>query len=167
MEAAFSLGANLGDRLATLSEAKARILAEPGVTLAAASPAYETEPVGVKPEYQDLPYINAVLVVQGPYAAEAWMERIARIERGLGRERSEDRYAPRTIDIDLLYCGDELIDTGGVQVPHPRWAKRRFVVQPLADVRPERVLPGAGRTVREVLDNLPPGEHVDVIARDW
>ena len=66
-----------------------------------------------------------------------------------------DRNAPRTIDIDILYAGKTCIDSGGLLVPHPRWAGRRFVVEPLAEIRPELILPGAKQTVAEIVKNLP------------
>jgi 2-amino-4-hydroxy-6-hydroxymethyldihydropteridine diphosphokinase len=167
METAFSLGANLGDRLSVLSRAKNRLLEVEGVRLVAASPVYETDPVGVRPEYADLRYLNAVLVVESPLTAGAWLPEVHRIETGLGRVRTEDRFAPRVIDIDILYCGESCVKQGGLVVPHPRWADRRFVVQPLADVRPDLTFPGSRKTVREVLDSLPEGEKVQLFARDW
>jgi 2-amino-4-hydroxy-6-hydroxymethyldihydropteridine diphosphokinase len=167
MEVGFSLGSNLGDRLGNLRSAKEHLLAVPGTRLLAQSPVYDTEPVGVKPAYRDMHFYNSVVVVESPETSEAWLERVGRIEAALGRERAEDRYAPRTIDIDLLYAGNQNVEQGGLTLPHPRWATRRFVVQPLADVRPDLVLPGTGRTVREVLEALPPTEAVTLLTRTW
>ena len=84
----------------------------------------------------------------------------------MGRHRGLDRFAPRAIDIDIIYVGDVHIESGGLVVPHPRWMERRFVVQPLADVRPDLFLPGAGRVVREVLGQLK-GEAVTRLDRSW
>lgn len=167
MEYGFCLGSNLGDRLAVFREARERMLAFPDARFVAQSPVYETEPVGVKPEYQDLSYLNAVLILHSDKPAGEWLKRLQQVERDLGRERREDRYAPRTLDIDMLYCDDAVIDSGGLQVPHPRWAQRRFVVQPLADVRPEKQMPGSGRSVRETLDNLQEDKAVTLYAKDW
>jgi 2-amino-4-hydroxy-6-hydroxymethyldihydropteridine diphosphokinase len=167
MEFGFSLGSNLGDRLAHLREARCRLLETPGARLAAQSPVYETEPVGVKPAYQHLRFLNAVLILESDGAAADWLAAIGRIEAEMGRVRGGDRYAPRTIDIDLLYAGQECIDTGGLIVPHPRWSGRRFVVQPLADVRPDLRLPGAGGSVREVLEQLPPDPAFGRFPAEW
>lgn len=167
MEAGLSLGSNEGERLPNLKEAKRRIAALPGARILAQSPVYETEPVGVKPEYKDLQFLNAVLVVDGPWNAHEWLDRMREIETGLGRERTLDRFAPRTIDIDLIYVGNQRLESGGLVLPHPHWAQRRFVVQPLADVRPDLVLPGADRPVRDVLRALPERPAVTWLTRDW
>jgi 2-amino-4-hydroxy-6-hydroxymethyldihydropteridine diphosphokinase len=167
IETGFSLGSNLGDRRAHLSEAKRRMLAVPDVRLVAQSPAYETAPVDVQAEYRGMKFLNAVLVVASPLHARDWLEQLDRIEHALGRVRGPDRNAPRPIDIDILYSGDECIDSGGLTVPHPRWATRRFVVQPLADVRPSLVLPGSGFTVAEVLATLSAASDVTLLPEDW
>lgn len=166
MEAGFSLGSNDGDRMRLMSEAKRRILALPGVQEAGTSPLYETEPVGVAPEFAHLKFLNAVLIVTSEFTAMEWLDHLHRIERELGRVRNGDRNAPRPIDVDIIYAGDARIDSGGVVVPHPRWTQRRFVVQPLADVRPDLSLPGAGHTVREILATLK-GEAVTRLDDPW
>lgn len=166
MEFGFSLGSNRGDRVAMMSEAKRRMLNLPGVQWVAQSPLYETEPVDVLPEYADLKFVNAVLVLAAAWTPEQWGPALHKVEAEMGRVRGDDRNAPRTIDVDLIYADDACIDSGGLIVPHPRWAKRRFVVQPLADVRPDLVLPGAGQTVSEILRNLS-GEPVNRLDLDW
>lgn len=166
MEIGFSLGSNRGDLVANMREAKRRILDYSDVAFVAQSPLYETEPVGVAPEYAHLNFMNAVLLVESERAPNDWLERLHDIEYGMGRQRTDDRNAPRPIDVDILYAGAECIDSGGLVVPHPRWAERRFVVQPLADVRPDLILPGAGKTVREILAALE-GETVTEFARAW
>jgi len=166
-EIGFSLGSNLGDRVAHLCRAKARILEQPQARPAAQSSIYETEPVGVKAEYADKRFLNAVLVIESSWPVEPWLARLAEIEDQLGRVRSEDRFAPRTMDIDILYAGGTCIDSGGLIVPHPRWALRRFVVEPLAEIRPDLELPGAGRTVQAILDDLAHGEACVRIDTPW
>lgn len=167
METGLSLGSNLGDRLAYLTEAKRRIGALRGVKILAQSPVYETEPVGVKPEYRELKFLNAVLIVTGPGTAYDWFERLREVEYQMGRERGLDQYAPRSIDIDVIYCGHERVQAGHLVLPHPRWSQRRFVVQPLADVRPNLQLPGSDRTVKEVLAVLPSEPAVTLLTREW
>lgn len=167
MEFAFSLGSNLGDRLATLREAARQIQALPGVRLLAAAPLYETEPVGVAPGTSQPLYLNTVLIVDAPDDPDALSNAIHAIEDALGRVRSDDRNAARTIDIDILYAGHTQRADGVLDLPHPRWSQRRFVVQPLADVRPDLIVPGTRLTVREVLAALPPGEAVKRLDIDW
>lgn len=157
MEIGLSLGSNLGDRLATLREAVSRIVRLPRVRLLAAAPLYETDPVDVRPEFAPLRYLNTVIVVETPadIRLDTLSDNLHAIESGLGRVRSADRNAPRTLDIDVLYAGAIEQADGILDLPHPRWAQRRFVVQPLADVRPDLVLPGESRTVAAILASLP------------
>lgn len=166
MEIGLSLGSNLGDRVAHMREARDRMASRPDVRLLAQSPLYETEPVGVSDAYRDLKFLNAVLIVESARSPSEWLSFLHELEYDMGRERQGDRNAPRPIDVDILYAGDQCIDGGGLVVPHPRWAQRRFVVQPLADVRPDLILPGAGRSVRDILSRLV-GEDVTLFASDW
>jgi len=167
MEIGFSLGSNEGRRQRLLMQAKNRLLSAPRTCFVAQSPIYETTPVDVKPEYLDRLFLNAVVVVESELPLERWASCVARIEESLGRVRGVDRNAPRTIDVDLIYAGDRSGSFGGLVVPHPRWAERRFVAQPLCDVRPELVLPGETRTVSEVLRALPPDEGMRIFEDGW
>ena len=167
MEYGLSLGSNLGDRLALLRAARDRIERLPGVSNVEGSAIYETEPIGVRPEYECLAYLNAVLVVTSTAHPEAMSMAIHAIEADLGRIRTEDRFAPRPIDIDILYAGDTMMEDEDLTLPHPRWAERRFVVQPLADIRPELVFPGDHQTVRDVLEALPAAPTVTLFAAEW
>ncbi len=167
MEAGLSLGSNVGDRLANLVEAKRRIAALSGVKIVAQSPVYETDPVGVKPEYRELKFLNAVIIMECPWHGHECFDRFREIEDEMGRHRTLDRYAPRPMDIDLIYVGELRLQSGGLVLPHPHWHQRRFVVQPLADVRPDLVLPGQAMPVRQILAGLPQEEAVTLFARDW
>jgi len=167
METGFSLGSNLGDRLANLRAARQRLAALPGVRELAVAPIYETEPVGVKPEYRHLAFLNTVVILDGEFSPVDWRRLTAQIENDLGRVRSADKFAPRTLDMDVLYIGDRCLDEGGLVIPHPRWMLRRFVLRPLADVRPQLVLPGSLHTVLQTLENLPPGEAVKKFCDAW
>ena len=155
MEAGFSLGSNQGSAADQLREARRRLLALPDVCLLAQSMIYETEPVDVAPAYTHVYFLNAVLIMDSARSAQEWLSAVNRVEADMGRIRTADRHAPRPIDIDILYVGDACIESGGLTVPHPRWAQRRFVVQPLAEVRPDACLPGIGQRVQEVLSRLP------------
>lgn len=167
LEVGLSLGSNLGDRVATLAHAKKRIGALDGVKIVAASSLYETEPVGVKPEFQHLKFINAVLVLKTRLPVTELHTHLEEIEHELGRVRVEDKYAPRALDIDVLYAGEIVSDRPQLTLPHPRWAQRRFVLAPLAEIRGDLVLPGADQTVRQHLAALPAGEAVRLFPAGW
>jgi 2-amino-4-hydroxy-6-hydroxymethyldihydropteridine diphosphokinase len=167
METAFCLGSNTGNRLQSLRRAKTSLLLFGKARFVDQSPVYETEPVDVKPEYEAMKFLNAVLIVESPLTAEEWMPEIKKIERVLQRIRTEDRNAPRTIDIDILFSGGQMIDSDLLQVPHPRWAERRFVVEPLAEVRPEMILPGSKYPVRKILEQMPDNKEVRLFAEKW
>lgn len=167
LEVGLSLGSNLGDRVATLAHAKKIIGAIDGVKIVSASSLYETEPVGVKPEFQHMKFINAVLILKTRLPIAELHARLSEIENELGRVRMEDKYAPRALDIDVLYAGEIVSDRPQLTLPHPRWAQRRFVVQPLAEVRGDLILPGTNKTVRQLLAELPGGEEVKVFPAGW
>ena len=168
MEVGFSLGTNLGERMDNLRRARRVLIAERGIRLEAVAPVYETEPVGVRPEHQDLKFLNTVLIVSGDLSPRAWWQAARRVENALGRiRRPGDRNAPRSMDVDLIYVGDTEMDDGGLVIPHPRWMERGFVVRPLADVRPGLWIPGAPGPVRTVLERLQPTAGVVLYCRDW
>ena len=167
MEIGFSLGSNLYNRKRLLMQAKNLLLSAPRTSFVEQSPIYETTPVDVKPEYQDMAYLNSIVVVESELPLDSWLSYIGKIETNLGRERTEDRNAPRTIDIDIIYAGEQIIDSGGLEVPHPRWAERRFVVQPLCDVRPKMVLPETSKTVGQILRALPADAGLSIFDERW
>jgi 2-amino-4-hydroxy-6-hydroxymethyldihydropteridine diphosphokinase len=167
LEVGLSLGSNLGDRVASLSNARRAIGAIDGVKVVSASSLYETEPVGVKPEFQHMKFINAVLILKTRLPIAELHESLSEIEHELGRVRLDDKYAPRALDIDVLYAGEIVSDQPQLTLPHPRWAQRRFVVQPLAEVRGDLILPGSNKTVRSMLAELPPTPVVSVFPSGW
>jgi 2-amino-4-hydroxy-6-hydroxymethyldihydropteridine diphosphokinase len=134
------LGANLGDREATMRRA-IELLAQDGIEVVGISEFRETEPVG----YVDQPrFLNAAVAVETELPPRELLDRLLAVERALGRSRDGPRYGPRTIDLDLLLYGDEVVDQPGLTVPHPRLAERRFALEPLADLDPGLVVPGLG-----------------------
>ena len=154
-EAGIGLGSNLGDRLANLRAALDRLEALPGVRLLAKSSVYETEPVGVPEAYAALDFLNAAAVFEVTLAVESWSDAVHRIEAAMLRIRTGVRNAPRLIDLDLLYFGDIAMDRPHLHLPHPQCTARRFVCQPLAELRPGLVLPGETRTIADILATLP------------
>jgi len=167
MEIGFSLGSNLYNRKRLLMQAKNLLLTAPRTSFVDQSPIYETTPVDVKPEYQGMAYLNSIIIVESELPMESWLSYIGKIEHNLGRERTEDRNAPRPIDIDMIYANEQIIDSNGLEVPHPRWAERRFVVQPLSDVRPGLVLPEEHQSVSEILRSLPPDKGLVKFDEKW
>jgi len=126
-----ALGANLGERAATLAAAREAIAALEGVQLVAASRDYETAPVGGPPGQS--PYLNAVVELVCELEPQALLAELQRIEQAHGRERSVPD-APRTLDLDLLLYGPQIIKTPELTVPHPRMWGREFVLVPLREV---------------------------------
>lgn len=148
-----ALGANLGDRRAALDAAVAALDATPGLAVTAVSPWIETLPVGGPPGQPS--FLNGALAATSTLGAHALLERLQEIERALGRDRrAEERNGPRTLDLDLLFYGDEEIRSGDLIVPHPRLEERIFVLEPLAALAPEKRLPLSGLTVAERLEEL-------------
>ncbi len=127
------IGSNLGDRAAHLQGALDALGRVDGIRVVAASPVYETSPVGGPPQPD---YLNAVVAVDTGLAARALLDIAHRIEAAADRVRTV-RWGPRTLDVDVLLVGDERIDEPDLVVPHPRMAERGFVVVPLADLAPE------------------------------
>lgn len=135
------LGANLGDRAATMRAALEQLAAETGVELVAVSSFRETEPVGITDQPR---FLNAAAALDTELRPRELLDRLLAIEGRLGRTRSGPRFGPRTIDLDLLVYGDEQIDEPGLEVPHPRLHERLFALEPLAELEPQLVVPGLG-----------------------
>jgi 2-amino-4-hydroxy-6-hydroxymethyldihydropteridine diphosphokinase len=167
MEVGFSLGSNMYNRKRLLMQAKTLLLTAPRTRYVDQSHIYETTPVDVQPQYADMVYLNSIVIVESDLPLESWLSYINKIEINLGRVRTEDRNAPRPIDIDIIYAGEQIIDSGGLEVPHPRWAERRFVVEPLCDVRPTLVVPESHKPVSEILQTLPTDEGLSVLDEAW
>ncbi|MGW1763870.1 2-amino-4-hydroxy-6-hydroxymethyldihydropteridine diphosphokinase [Streptomyces sp. NPDC002073] len=140
--AVIALGANLGNRLDTLQGAIDALGDTPGMRVKAVSPVYETEPWGVEPGSQPS-YFNAVVVVKTTLPPGSLLERGQAIEEAFDRVR-EERWGPRTIDVDIVTYADVVSDDPVLTLPHPRAHQRAFVLAPWNDVQPEAQLPGHG-----------------------
>ena len=148
MRAYVGLGSNLGEREATLREALARLGEVEGIEVVAVSSFRETDPVGVVDQPR---FVNAAAALETVLGPRELLERLLEVERGLGRDRSrEERWGPRTIDLDLLLYGEETVAEVGLEVPHPRLAERAFVLDPLLELDPGLRLPD-GRPLRDLL----------------
>ena len=147
------LGGNLGDAVRTLGSALASLDALPETRLVAVSSPWRTAPVG---GIEQADFVNAVAAIETTLPASTLLEAMFVIERAHGRDRArEQRWGPRTLDLDLLLHGEQMIDVDGLQVPHPRMAERAFVLVPLAEIAPDLSLPGFGGIGR-LIDALPP-----------
>ena len=136
------LGGNVGDPAATIAAASAR-LEEAGVEIVARSSLYRTAPWG---KTDQPPFVNACAVVRTDLHPHALLDRILTVESDLGRRRGE-RWGPRTIDVDILDYDGLALEEPGLTLPHPRLTERAFVLIPLAEIAPDRVV--AGRPVRD------------------
>ena len=146
MRVAIALGSNLGDRETLLAGAAAALGGL--LTDLKLSSAHETAYVGAGGAQP--PYLNAAAVGDTALGARALLEALLETERQFGRERPYPD-APRTLDLDLILYGMEILDEPGLVVPHPRFRQRRFVLEPLAEIAADWVDPVTGRTVEELL----------------
>lgn len=166
MRTAVGLGSNLGDRLGNLRAARKAILGlstvKPPIF---SSPIYETDPVDCERGAEK--FLNAVVEFNYEGDHANLLEQLIRIEERLGRRRDHGKNVSRTIDIDLLYGGDRNIENDRLQLPHPRMHLRKFVLQPLADIRPNLILRGQKKTVSELLKELGKSGEVIRFAESW
>ncbi|MEU4010357.1 2-amino-4-hydroxy-6-hydroxymethyldihydropteridine diphosphokinase [Streptomyces pseudogriseolus] len=147
--AVVSLGANLGNRLETLQGAVDALEDTPGIRVKAVSPVYETEPWGVEPGSQPS-YFNAVVVLRTTLPPSSLLERAQAVEEAFHRVRDE-RWGPRTLDVDIVAYADLHTDDPRLTLPHPRAHERAFVLAPWLDIDPAAELPGRG-AVADLLD---------------
>jgi len=155
-----ALGSNIGDREANLRDAVSR-LASDDLRILRHSSFYETSPQ----ELLDQPwFLNAVVEIETSLFPLQLLARVREIERAMGRRRVTPK-GPRNIDIDILFYGRTVMTTAELEVPHPRIAQRRFVLEPLAEIAPDLRHPVTGRTAHEMLAGLEPQgiRRLDVI----
>ena len=135
------LGSNLDDRERMLWSALHMLAFSPEVDVVAVSSFRETDPVG----YLDQPaFVNAAAAVETELGPRELLGLLLDVERELGRTRVGARFGPRTIDLDLLLYGDEVVDEPGLTIPHPRLHERAFALEPLAELDPDLAVPGRG-----------------------
>lgn len=148
------MGSNEGKRAENCRRGIATVSASRGCLLESESPLYETEPLEFAE--QDW-FVNGVVQLRTCLEPEALLWRLHAIERAMGRRRDGPRFGPRSLDLDLLFFDDLILDRPELQLPHPRLHQRRFVVQPLCDIAPELIHPVLGKTIRSLLCNLSDG----------
>lgn len=139
-----ALGANLGERFASLQGAVDALADTPDFFVTGVSPVYETEPVDAPEGVESKNFLNAIVLADTTLPAARLMERALAVEDAFARERSEIRNAPRTLDVDLIVVGDRRADDDFLRLPHPRAHERAFVLQPWHDLEPDAVFPDRG-----------------------
>jgi 2-amino-4-hydroxy-6-hydroxymethyldihydropteridine diphosphokinase len=165
MRIGIALGSNLGDRLENLRTARNAIA---GFALDRSMPVsrvYETEPVNCEPGAGK--FLNAVLEIEYDGDPSELLDKLIRVEESLGRDRNHARNISRKIDIDLLYADELVISNERLQLPHPRMHERKFVLQPLADICPDLVLPNQTKPVSDLLAQIQDSTKVSCFAEDW
>jgi 2-amino-4-hydroxy-6-hydroxymethyldihydropteridine diphosphokinase len=166
MRTAVALGSNLGDRLENLRAARRAILGLSNVKPPILSSAiYETDPVDCEPGANK--FLNAVIEFDYDRDPPSLLEELIRIEKALGRKRDHPKNVSRTIDIDMLYYDQRIIEDERLQLPHPRMHLRKFVLQPLANIRPGLILPGQTQTVDELAAKVENSGEVVPFMDEW
>lgn len=150
-----ALGTNLGDRDRIAFEALADLQATEGFFLVQASKLHETVALGETGPDQTKPgYLNQIILMHSAWSPRKTLEHLHAIESDHGRVREGERYADRTLDLDLITYGDLVVEEEGLVLPHPRAHERRFVLEPWLELDPEAELPGRG-SVAALLESLP------------
>jgi 2-amino-4-hydroxy-6-hydroxymethyldihydropteridine diphosphokinase len=148
MNVYLGIGGNLGNREQNL-EFALKALAKQAGSLVAVSPVYETEPFGFVSDNQ---FLNEVVVIETELSPSELLGIIRKIEHGLGRKRKNEKYISRTIDIDILFYENQIIENTELIVPHPRMHERKFVLVPFCEIAPDFIHPVLHRTMREILE---------------
>lgn len=157
-EVYISLGSNKGNRINLLRDA---VLAmDSFAEIMACSPVYETPPWGF---VSDLPFLNAVIKISTDLSPQDLLERLLQLEKDSGRYRSKEiqGYQDRTLDLDILFYGTQIINQGNLQVPHPRMEKRKFILSPLNDIAADFEHPVFKKRVSELLNHLKDNSRID------
>jgi 2-amino-4-hydroxy-6-hydroxymethyldihydropteridine diphosphokinase len=166
MRAGVAFGSNVGDRLGNMQLARKAVMNVSGVTPPILSSAiYETDPVECEPDAAE--FLNAVMEFGYEGAPLDLLHKLRQIERSLGRPADHARNVSRSIDIDFLYLAGVKYQDEELQLPHPRMRERAFVLVPLAEIRPDLVLPDQTQTVQEMLASLSRAGKVMRLTEQW
>ena len=150
-QAFVSIGSNLGDKIENCRKGIDALLADGQSILVKASSYYRTSPVDY--EEQDW-FVNLVIKIKTTLDPVDLLDKMKEIEEAAGRKASIVRFGPRVLDLDIIFFGDQIIQTAQLEVPHPRMHKRRFVLKPICDIEPFMVHPLLGKDMRFLLDGL-------------
>ncbi len=151
-------GSNIGDRVGYLQQANNLLKDTNGITVVDSSSIYETEPIGFKDQQW---FANAVLKIETALNPQELLGECMRIEQQLGRKRDpENRFGPRTLDLDILFYEDLIISEESLQIPHPRAHERAYALVPMLELNPEFVHPVIKKSVFEIHNELEEPEEV-------
>jgi len=152
-------GGNLGDVRKTIQQAVKALTSRDGISLIQVSSFYRTEPLY---DTNQPDFINAVAGFAVRLSPQALLQIIHQIEEAFGRIRdSKRRYAPRTLDIDILFWGDKTICRENLIVPHREFSQRKFVLEPMGEIALNYTVPGTGKTIRDFLNECPDQSRVE------
>jgi 2-amino-4-hydroxy-6-hydroxymethyldihydropteridine diphosphokinase len=161
-----AIGTNLGDRLANLQRGVSTLVERVQPTAIIAGALYETDPVDCAPGTQA--FLNSVIEIEAACTPQELHAHLQAIEQAMGRPAIREQNSPRALDLDVLYAGDFVSDDPQLIVPHPRLHLRRFVLQPLADIRPDLTLPGHSFSIAQHLAALQDDPmEVRLVTKDW
>lgn len=158
MEVGIGLGSNQGNREAHLGAALDFLKNLSRDHYLEVSPFYETSPLNC-PEGSSF-FLNAVAIIQSKESPEVLLKRLRAFEKERGRAEIYEKNSPRPLDLDILFFGDQIIKNENLIIPHPRLLQRRFVLQPLCDLRPDLILPGESQPLHYFLSHLTSHEEV-------
>ncbi len=151
-------GSNIGDRVGYLQQANNLLKDTAGIIVTESSSIYETEPVGFKDQQW---FANAVLKIETTLSPQELLEQCMRIEKQLGRKRDPDnRFGPRTLDLDILFYEDRIISDESLQIPHPRMHERAYALVPMLELDPDFVHPVIKKSVFDIHSKLEEPEEV-------
>lgn len=153
-----ALGSNIGDRIGYLRRALAALEEQPKIRLAAVSSVYETKPVGFTNQAD---FINIVIAIDTSLEPDVLLDVTQHIEQMLHRKR-DIRWGPRTLDIDIILYGEAVVTETELTIPHPRMVERAFVLVPLMELAPHLVVPGTGKSVSQLMENVAGKEGVQL-----
>mgnify|MGYP001966988735 FL=1 len=167
VRAGIALGSNLGDRISNICAARDLLRKlKPGESACIQAPIYRSSPVNCPENSPD--FFNTVVEINYSGTPARLLEQTQAIEVELGRTPGSPPNSPRVIDLDILYLGEHITDSQDLLIPHPRMTQRRFVMQPLSDIRPSMTLPGDSVSVLEHLRSLPSDEaQLTLVEKDW
>ncbi len=145
----------MGDSVKVLESAITRIASLPQTKVVKRASLYETEAVDVPERYKDIIFLNTVVIIETALTPDELSASIHKIEEDLGRVRTGERHEPRIIDIDIITCDEVQSDRKDLTLPHPEAIRRRFVIEPLAEIAPDYIIPNQSLTAKELLATIP------------
>ena len=167
MEVCLSLGSNLGDRLASLQSCRDQLDRHPHISVTSQSAVYETDPVDVPEEFAHLSFLNTIVLIDTTLPLIELFKHMKVLENDMSDGQPHDGNAPRPLDIDLIYAEGVSHESSTLTLPHPRAHARRFVLEPLAELRSDMPFPGMTATVHDLLSSLPAKPGLSKLTEAW